>query len=50
VFAGFMLYVTKQLVEDLGTNGLLSVTAAAWIPAAIATLAGTFVLLHQEDG
>lgn len=50
VLAGFVLYVVRQLVEDLGANGLLSVTAAAWTPAAVAALAGAFVLLHLEDG
>ena len=50
VLAGFVLYVMKQLVEDLGANGLLSVTAAAWTPAAVAALTGAFILLHLEDG
>lgn len=50
VLAGFVLYVMKQLVEDLGANGLLSVTTAAWTPAAVAALTGAFILLHLEDG
>ncbi|MBN9064718.1 MAG: LPS export ABC transporter permease LptG [Rhizobiales bacterium 65-9] len=50
VSAGFVLYVVRQLVEDLGANGLLSVTAAAWTPAAVAALTGAFILLHLEDG
>jgi lipopolysaccharide export system permease protein len=50
VLAGFMLYVIKQLVEDLGANGLLNVAAAAWTPATVAALTGAFVLLHLEDG
>ncbi|WP_342362932.1 LPS export ABC transporter permease LptG [Terrarubrum flagellatum] len=50
VLAGFVLYVIRQLVEDLGGNGLLNVSAAAWTPAAVAALTGAFVLLHLEDG
>ncbi len=50
VGAGFVLYVVKQLVEDLGKNGLLSAGSAAWIPPVVAALVGTMVLLHQEDG
>ena len=50
VLSGFMLYVIKQLVEDLGKGGFLNVTAAAWIPPVVAALVGTMILLHQEDG
>lgn len=50
VFAGFMLYVVKQLVEDLGKGGFLNVTAASWIPPVVAALVGTMILLHLEDG
>lgn len=50
VLAGFVLYVVRQLVEDLGANGLLNVAAAAWTPGIVAALAGGFVLLHLEDG
>jgi lipopolysaccharide export system permease protein len=50
VIAGFVLYVCSQIAEDLGAAGLLSAPVAAWFPAIIASLLGTFVLLHQEDG
>lgn len=50
ITAGFMLYVTKELVEDLGKGGLLNVTVAAWSPAVVGCLVGSLALLHQEDG
>jgi lipopolysaccharide export system permease protein len=50
VTAGFMLYVTTQLVEDLGAAGVLSTGVAAWSPAVIGSLLGTLALLYQEDG
>lgn len=50
VAAGFVLYVAKELVEDLGTNGLLGAGVAAWSPAVVGCLIGTLALLHQEDG
>jgi lipopolysaccharide export system permease protein len=50
VIAGFVLYVSTQIAEDLGTAGVLSATVAAWLPAVVGSLLGTLVLLHQEDG
>ncbi len=50
VAAGFVLYISTQIAEDLGANGLLSAPIAAWFPAIIGSLLGTLVLLHQEDG
>ena len=50
VVAGFMLYVATAVAADLGSAGALSATAAAWSPAAIASLIGTWTLLHREDG
>jgi lipopolysaccharide export system permease protein len=50
VIAGFVLYVCTQIAEDLGAAGLLSAPVAAWFPAIIGSLLGTYVLLHQEDG
>jgi lipopolysaccharide export system permease protein len=50
VIAGFVLYVGQQIAEDLGAAGVLSATVAAWFPAIVASLLGTLVLLHQEDG
>ena len=50
VAAGFVLYVATQLVERLGTAGLLSAATAAWSPAIVGSLLGTLALLYQEDG
>jgi lipopolysaccharide export system permease protein len=50
VAAGFMLYVASKLVADLGNAGLLSTPVAAWSPAVVGSMLGTFALLHQEDG
>jgi lipopolysaccharide export system permease protein len=50
VAAGFLLYISTQIAEDLGSVGLLSAPVAAWFPAVLGVLLGTLVLLHQEDG
>jgi lipopolysaccharide export system permease protein len=50
VAAGFVLYVATQLMEDLGTSGMVRPSVAAWFPAVVGTLLGTLALLHQEDG
>ena len=50
VASGFVLYVATQLVEDLGSAGILSTTVAAWSPAIVGSLLGMLVLLYQEDG
>jgi lipopolysaccharide export system permease protein len=50
VVAGFMLYVATKLFGDLGGAGILSAPVAAWSPAIVGCMLGTFVLLHQEDG
>jgi lipopolysaccharide export system permease protein len=50
IAAGFVLYIVKKLVEDLGSVGMLDTAFAAWFPAAVACLAGSTVLLHLEDG
>jgi lipopolysaccharide export system permease protein len=50
VISGFVLYVATKLVADLGGAGLLSAPVAAWSPAIVASMLGTLVLLHQEDG
>ena len=50
VLSGFVLYVATKLVGDLGAAGLLSTPVAAWSPAIVASMLGTLVLLHQEDG
>ena len=50
VAAGFLLYVTTELMEDLGASGLVGTTLAAWFPAIVGSLLGTLALLYQEDG
>lgn len=50
VAAGFVLYVTKKLVEDLGASGILSISVAAWSTAVVGCLVGVLALLHLEDG
>jgi lipopolysaccharide export system permease protein len=48
--AGFLLYVGSRLGEELGINGVVPPVYAAWVPVLAWTLAGSWVLLHQEDG
>lgn len=50
VAAGFVLYVATQIIEDLGSAGLVSTIFAAWSAPAIGGLMGTLALLHREDG
>ncbi|MGL4635029.1 MAG: LPS export ABC transporter permease LptG [Beijerinckiaceae bacterium] len=50
VIAGFVLYVSTQIAENLGTAGVLSAAAAAWLPPVLGSLLGALVLLKQEDG
>ena len=50
VIAGFVLYVSTQIAENLGTAGILDAPVAAWFPAIVGSLLGILVLLHQEDG
>jgi lipopolysaccharide export system permease protein len=48
--AGFLLYVLSKVTEDLSKAALMPAISAAWFPAALGALAGTLVLLFQEDG
>ena len=50
ILGGFVLYVLSKLVVTFGSNGLVPPFIAAWSPAIVASLIGTTVLLHQEDG
>jgi lipopolysaccharide export system permease protein len=50
VVAGFLLYVLSKFLEDFSKAGLLSPTAAAWLPVLLGGLIGVLTLLHQEDG
>ena len=50
VVAGFLLYVTTELMRDLGNAGIVRPVVAAWLPAAVGSLLGSLALLYQEDG
>jgi lipopolysaccharide export system permease protein len=50
VVAGFLLYVSARLAEELGESGIIHPIAAAWFPAVFGSLMGGLVLLNQEDG
>jgi lipopolysaccharide export system permease protein len=50
VAAGFGLYVSTELMRDLGNAGIVSPAVAAWLPALVGSLLGTLALLYQEDG
>jgi lipopolysaccharide export system permease protein len=48
--AGFILYFSSNLVAALGLSQAIPVHLAAWAPAAVTSLLGVALLLHQEDG
>lgn len=50
VLAGFALYFLQNITEALGLSGSLPIALAAWAPTGIATLLGTSMLFHLEDG
>lgn len=50
VATGFVIFLTTDIVRTLGMSEVIPVFLAAWSPACISLLAGTAVLLHQEDG
>ncbi|WP_246329469.1 LPS export ABC transporter permease LptG [Chthonobacter rhizosphaerae] len=50
VSSGFVLYVVTEIARDLGSEGLVPAALAAWAPAVVASLLGSTVLLHREDG
>lgn len=50
VAAGFLVYFISDIVFALGASAVIPVALAAWTPAVISTLLGTFFLLHLEDG
>ncbi|MCK0195428.1 LPS export ABC transporter permease LptG [Ancylobacter sp. 6x-1] len=50
VAAGFLLYVSTKLAEDLGEAGVVHPVVAAWFPAVVGALMGILILLHREDG
>lgn len=50
VAAGFVLYVTTKVINDLGEAGFISAPVAGWLPGLVGCLFGLYVLLQQEDG
>ncbi len=48
--AGFLLYVVTKITSDLGGNGIINPTLAAWGPSIIALTFGATALLYLEDG
>ena len=50
VAAGFVLYVTTKVINDLGEAGFISAPLAGWLPGLVGCLFGLYVLLQQEDG
>ena len=50
IAAGFLLYVFTKIINDLGGNGIINPTLAAWGPSIIALTFGATALLYLEDG
>ena len=50
VTAGFLLYVSARVLDDMSKAELLSPVAAAWLPVFVGSLIGIVALLYQEDG
>jgi lipopolysaccharide export system permease protein len=50
IIAGFVLYASTEIAEDLGSAGFVGAAVASWVPAIVGCLLGILVLLHQEDG
>jgi lipopolysaccharide export system permease protein len=47
---GIGFFLLAEASRQVGMAGLVSPTAAVWVPIAIALLVSLTVLLHQEDG
>jgi lipopolysaccharide export system permease protein len=47
---GFGFLLVAEVSRQVGVAGLVSPTAAVWVPVAAAVLVSLTVLLHQEDG
>ena len=50
IAAGFLTYFLTDVVFALGLSGRIPVELAAWSPAVVATLLGSAVIFHLEDG
>lgn len=47
---GFLLFIVIDVIAALGASARIPVWLAAWSPAIIATMLGSAMLLHLEDG
>ena len=47
---GIGFFLLTEVARQVGLAGLVSATAAAWVPIGLALLITLTVLLHQEDG
>ena len=50
VLTGFVLFFFSDVVFALGLSDSIPVILAAWTPSGVATLLGSAMLLHLEDG
>lgn len=50
VGAGFLLYLSVELMQPFGLNGTLPILLAAWAPTVVFVLLGVSLLFHLEDG
>jgi lipopolysaccharide export system permease protein len=50
VVAGFLLYFVSDIVFALGLSAKIPILLAAWTPAGVSMIFGTWMLLHLEDG
>ena len=50
VISGFLLFIFAEFMKTLGELAMLPPPLAAWTPGVIASLLGTTLLLHREDG
>ncbi len=47
---GIGFFLLTEVSRQIGLAGVVSATAAAWVPIVLALLVSVTVLLHQEDG
>lgn len=50
MIGGFGFFLLAEISRQLGAAGLVAPRIAVWFPIALAVIATTTVLLHQEDG
>src|SRR5262249_36966830 len=47
---GIGFFLLTEVARQIGLAGVVSTTAATWVPIGLALLVSLTVLLHQEDG